>query len=108
MHVYARKHRSASHTHQNSGCVYNQDADLQNEFLMLKAKLFGFTHSNDETYAVYQSDKDIDKYAKAVASYFSGDHADSISLLNQLIDNNPKNRFDKVIILGKYFFTLIY
>jgi len=89
--------------HQNNSCAYNQNTNLQNEFLLLKAKLFGFTHSNDETYAVYQSDKDIDKYAKAVASYFSGNHEDSINLLNQLIDNNPKNPFFRELIGEIYF-----
>ena len=88
---------------QNNGCVFNQNTNLQNEFLLLKAKLFGFTHSNDETYAVYQSDKDIDKYAKAVASYLSGNHNESINLLNQLIDNNPKNPFFKELIGEIYF-----
>ena len=87
----------------NNDCRFNQNKNLQNEFLFLKAKLFGFTHSNDETYAVYQSDKDIDKYAKAVASYLSGNHNDSIDLLKQLIDNNPKNPFFKELIGEIYF-----
>ena len=88
---------------QNNNCVFNQNTNLQKEFLLLKAKLFGFTHSNDETYAVYQSDKDIDKYAKAVASYLSGNHDDSINLLNQLIINNPENPFFKELVGEIYF-----
>ena len=88
---------------QINGCVFNQNTDLQKEFLLLKAKLFGFTHSNDETYAVYQSNNDIDKYAKAVASYLSGNHDDSIKLLNQLIINSPNNPFYKELIGEIYF-----
>ena len=88
---------------QINGCVFNQNTDLQKEFLLLKAKLFGFTHSNDETYAVYQSNNDIDKYAKAVASYLSGNHDDSIKLLNQLINNSPNNPFYRELIGEIYF-----
>ena len=88
---------------QINNCEFNQNRDLQNEFLLLKAKLFGFTHSNDETYAVYKSEEDADKYAKAVANYLSGNHNDSISLLNQLIVNNPKNPFFKELIGEIYF-----
>ena len=88
---------------QYDGCEFSQDIDLQNEFLFLKAKLFGFTHSGEETYAVYQSNRDIDKYAKAVASYFSGNHDNSIVLLKELIKNNPKNPFFRELIGEIYF-----
>ena len=88
---------------QKNNCTFSQDKNLQNEFLLLKAKLFGFTHSNDETYAVYQNNGDIDKYAKAVASYLSGNHDDSINLLNELIINNPTNPFFKELIGEIYF-----
>ena len=87
----------------HNGCEFNQNIDLQNEFLMLKAKLFGFTHSSEETNAVYQSEEGIDKYARAVASYFSGNHDDSINLLNQLIEDNPKNPFFRELIGEIYF-----
>ena len=88
---------------QYNGCEFKQDRDLQEEFLFLKAKLFGFTHTGEETYAVYQSDKDIDKYAKAVASYFSGDHLNSINLLNELIAKNPENPFFRELVGEIYF-----
>ena len=88
---------------QNNGCVFNQSTDLQKDFELLKAKLFGFTHSKDETYAIYNSDKDIDKYAKAVASYLSGNHNNSINLLKQLIDSNPMNPYFRELIGEIYF-----
>ena len=88
---------------QSNECVFNQNTNLQKEFLLLKAKLFGFTHSSDETYAVYQSNEDTDKYAKAVASYLSGNHDYSIKLLNELIDDNPNNPFFKELIGEIYF-----
>ena len=88
---------------QYNECAFNQNANLQDDFLLLKAKLFGFTHSGDETNAVYQSDKDIDKYARAVASYFSGNHENSINLLDQLIKKNPENPFFRELIGEIYF-----
>ena len=88
---------------QYNECQYNKNLALQKEFLLLKAKLFGFSHSADETKAVYKSDEDIDKYAKAVSSYFSGDHDISINLLEQLILNNPENPFFRELIAEIYF-----
>ncbi len=88
---------------QYKDCDYNIDETLQNEFLFLKAKLFGFTHSGKETYAVYNSKNDTDKYAKAVASYFSGNHNDSLNFLDELIRNNPTNPFFRELIGEIYF-----
>jgi len=88
---------------QYNSCEFHQDIELQNEFLLLKAKLFGFSHSGDETRAVYKTEKDVDKYARAVASYFSGNHDDSINLLDQLINNNPENPFFRELIAEIYF-----
>ena len=88
---------------QYNRCEFNQNIDLQKEFLLLKAKLFGFSHSHDETNAVYQSGEDIDKYAKAVSSYFAGNHDISISLLNELIENSPDNPFFRELIAEIYF-----
>jgi len=84
-------------------CKYNKDVDLQKEFLLLKAKIFGFSHSADETRAIYKSDKDIDKYARAVASYLSGDHDNSINILEQLIANNPDNPYFRELIAEIHF-----
>ena len=88
---------------QYNKCQYNKNENLQKEFLLLKAKLFGFSHSSDETKAVYKTDKDIDKYARAVANYFSGDHDASINLLEQLITSNPSNPFFRELIAEIYF-----
>ena len=66
-------------------------------------ELFGFTHSGKETYAVYNSKNDTDKYAKAVASYFSGNHNDSLNFLDELIRNNPTNPFFRELIGEIYF-----
>ena len=83
---------------QHNGCKYSQNKSFQDEFEFIKAKLFGFTHNGNETFAVYNSDSDIDKYALAVANYFSGDHDNSIKLLNQLIESNPENPFFRELI----------
>ena len=88
---------------QYNKCQYNKDVDLQKKFLLLKAKIFGFSHNANETRAIYKSDKDIDKYARAVASYLSGDHDISINILEQLIANNPDNPYFRELIAEIHF-----
>ena len=88
---------------QFKNCEFNQNKDLQNEFLLLKAKLFGFTHNGNETIAIYHSNTSVDKYARAVASYFSGNHDYSIKLLSELIEDNPKNPFFRELIAEIFF-----
>ena len=46
----------------NEKCDYKIDEELKKRFDLVKAKLFGFTHSYDETRAVYNLDKNHIKY----------------------------------------------
>tara|TARA_Y200000002_G_scaffold361191_1_gene347062 strand:+ start:4399 stop:5748 length:1350 start_codon:yes stop_codon:yes gene_type:complete len=84
-------------------CDFEKNIELENRFNLLKAKLFGFTHSYQETEAVYKSSKIDDLYAKAVSSYMNGDIAKSIETLQKLIDENTKNPFFKELIAEIYF-----
>ncbi len=89
---------------QHYNCNHQSDEKLQNDFELVKAKLFGFTHSKNETNAVYNLDADTDKYATAVSSYLAGDHNDSISKLKNLIIENPDNPFFREL-LGEIYFS---
>ena len=102
--IFERKTWVASSLNQYNGCKYSRDENLQNEFDLLKAKIFGFTHSNNETRAVYNSNTVKDKYALAVTSYLSGDHDTSIELLKRLISENPNNPFFREL-LGEIYFS---
>tara|TARA_A100001011_G_C14302457_1_gene841469 strand:+ start:1701 stop:3050 length:1350 start_codon:yes stop_codon:yes gene_type:complete len=84
-------------------CNFKKDEALGIRFDLLKAKLFGFTHSYDETKAVYDSKENHDLYANAVSSYFNGDHKQSLENLKKLIENNNKNPFFKELIGEIYF-----
>ena len=85
-------------------CNFKKDEVLERRFNLLKAKLFGFTHSYDETKAVYSSKDDQDLYANAVSSYLNGDHKESTENLKTLIENNKNNPFFKELI-GEIFFV---
>tara|TARA_E500000178_G_scaffold304480_1_gene315300 strand:- start:130 stop:888 length:759 start_codon:yes stop_codon:yes gene_type:complete len=85
-------------------CNFKKDEVLERRFNLLKAKLFGFTHSYDETKAVYGSKDDQDLYANAVSSYLNGDHKKSTENLKTLIENNKNNPFFKELI-GEIFFV---
>ena len=89
---------------QYNGCEHDEDKNLQKEFKLLKAKLFGFTHKKNETLATYSATSDVDKYAIAVARYFSGEQDKSIELLIELIDGNSSNPFFREL-LGEIYFS---
>mgnify|MGYP001245452469 CR=1 FL=1 len=84
------------------GILNNSSIKMWREYFP-KAKIFGFSHNANETRAIYKSDKDIDKYARAVASYLSGDHDISINILEQLIANNPDNPYFRELIAEIHF-----
>jgi len=84
-------------------CDFEINKELEDRFNLLKAKLFGFTHSYDETKAVYSTNKNIDLYANAVSSYLNGDHDQSIKNLKLLIKENNNNPYFKELI-GEIFF----
>ena len=85
-------------------CNFKKDEVLERRFNLLRAKLFGFTHSYEETKAVYHSRDDQDLYANAVSSYLNGDHKQSTENLKKLIENNNKNPFFRELI-GEIFFV---
>ena len=88
----------------NSGkCDYEIDKELEKRFNLVKAKLFGFTHSYDETKAVYNLDNNQDLYANAVSNYLNGDHDQSTRQLKKLIKENNENPFFKELIGEIYF-----
>ena len=84
-------------------CNFVDDETLSKRFKMLRAKLHGFTHSYEETEAVYNSGNNTDLYANAVSSYFRGNHKKSIDNLKKLIVNEPTNPFYKELIGEIYY-----
>ena len=92
----------------NEKCNYEIDIELENRFNLIKAKLFGFTHSYDETKAVYNSNDNQDLYANAVSSYLNGEHNQSTKKLKKLIKENNENPFFKELIGEIYFMNQKY
>ena len=84
-------------------CDFQIDKELEKRFNLLKAKLFGFTHTYQETKAVYNSNDTQDLYANAVSSYLNGDHKQSRENLKKLIESDNKNPFFKELIGEIYF-----
>ena len=87
----------------NEKCNYEIDTELEKRFNLIKAKLFGFTHSYDETKAVYNLNNNQGLYANAVSSYLNGEHDKAIEYLEILIENNNINPFFKEIMGEIYF-----
>ncbi len=92
----------------NEKCNYVKDKVLEKRFNLLKAKLFGFTHSHAETKAVYNSNDNKDLYANAVSDYLNGDHEQSTENLKILINKNVNNPFFKELIGEIYFINQNY
>ena len=92
----------------NEECKYEKDKDLEKRYNLIKAKLFGFTHSYDETKAVYNSNNNQDLYANAVSSYLNGEHDQSTKILKKLIKENNENPFFKELIGEIYFMNQKY
>jgi len=84
-------------------CNYEIDRELEKRFNLIKAKLFGFTHSYDETKAVYKLNNNQGLYANAVSSYLNGEHDKAIEYLEILIENSNSNPFFKEIMGEIYF-----
>ena len=84
-------------------CNYKIDKELEKRFNLIKAKLFGFTHSYDETKAVYNLNNNQGLYANAVSNYLNGEHDQAIQYLEILIENDNINPFFKEI-LGEIYF----
>lgn len=84
-------------------CNFDSDELLDKRFNLLKAKIFGFTHSSKETDAVYNSSSNNDLYATAVSSYLKGDHDQSIKNLKKLISLDNQNPYFKELLAEIYF-----
>ncbi len=87
----------------NDKCNYEIDKRLEKRFNLLKAKLFGFTHSYNETRAVYSLDNNKGLYANAVSSYLNGELEQSTKALKKLIIENKENPYFKELIGEIYF-----
>ena len=88
----------------NEKCHFEIDKELEKRFNLIKAKLFGFTHSYHETKAVYNLNDDPGLYANAVSSYLNGEQNKAIEYLEILIEKNNINPFFKEI-MGEIYFT---
>ena len=88
----------------NKNCEYENNQFLQENFDLLKSKLIAFTHSRKEVKAIYDGKSDKDLYANAIISYLSGNHAESIEILNKLIDQEPNNPYFREL-LGEIYFA---
>ena len=89
-------------------CNFAINKELDKRYNLLKAKLFGFTHSYNETKAVYGSKDDQDLYANAVSNYLRGDHELSTRNLRKLIKKNSGNPYFKELIAELYFINQQY
>tara|TARA_X000000950_G_scaffold55227_2_gene66088 strand:+ start:3397 stop:4737 length:1341 start_codon:yes stop_codon:yes gene_type:complete len=92
----------------NPECNYEIDKELEKRFNLIKAKLFGFTHSYNETKAVYDLNDNQGLYANAVSSYLNGEHGKSTENLKRLIRENNENPFFKELIGEIYFINQKY
>ena len=88
----------------NKNCEYDNSLLLQEKFNLLKSKLIAFTHSKQEVKAIYDGDGNVDLYANAIISYLSGNHSDSIELLNKLINRESNNPFFREL-LGEIYYA---
>ena len=88
----------------NKNCEFENTQFLQEKFNLLKSKLIAFTHSKQEVYAIYSGESDVDLYANAIISYLSGNHSDSLVILDRLINREPSNPYFREL-LGEIYFA---
>ena len=88
----------------NKKCDYDNNQFLQKKFNLLKSKLIAFTHNKEEVKAIYNGESDVDLYANAIISYLSGNHLDSLEILNKLINREPNNPYFREL-LGEIYFA---
>ena len=87
----------------HDNCKFNIDHQMKKRFDLLKAKLYGFTHTHKETVSIYNTENEADLYATAVSNYFIGNHSISIKNLKRLIQLDQYNPFYKELIGEIYF-----
>ena len=88
----------------DKNCEFGNNQLLQKQFNLLKSKLIAFTHSEQEVKAIYNGESDKDLYANAIISYLSGNHTDSLKILNKLISREPNNPYFREL-LGEIYFA---
>ena len=88
----------------NKNCEFDDSRFLQEKFNLLKSKLTAFTHSKQEVITIYNGDSNVDLYANAIISYLSGNHSDSLEILNKLINREPNNPYFREL-LGEIYFA---
>ena len=89
----------------NKNCEFENNQSLQKNFDLLKSKLIAFTHSRKEVEAIYSGKSDKDLYANAIISYLSGNHSDSIEILNELINQEPNNPYFRELLGEIYYLS---
>ena len=89
----------------NKDCEFENNQFLQKNFDLLKSKLIAFTHSRKEVEAIYSGKSDKDLYANAIISYLSGNHSDSIEILNELINKEPNNPYFRELLGEIYYLS---
>ena len=89
----------------NKDCEFENNQSLQKNFDLLKSKLIAFTHSRKEVEAIYSGKSDKDLYANAIISYLSGNHSDSIEILNELINQEPNNPYFRELLGEIYYLS---
>ena len=88
----------------NKNCEFENTQFLQEKFNLLKSKLIAFTHSKQEVYAIYNGESNVDLYANAIISYLSGNHSESLVILDRLINQEPNNPYFREL-LGEIYFA---
>ena len=88
----------------NKKCKFKKTQFLQEKFNLLKSKLIAFTHNKNEVKAIYNGVSNVDLYANAIISYLSGNHTDSLEILNRLINQEPNNPYYREL-LGEIYFA---
>ena len=88
----------------NKNCEHKNNKFLQENFDLLKSKLVAFTHSKNEVKAIYSGKSAKDLYANAIISYLSGNHSESIEILNKLINQEPDNPYFREL-LGEIYYA---
>ena len=88
----------------NKKCNYDKEQSLQEKFDLVKSKLVAFTHSKQEVKAIYSGESNMDLYANAIISYLSGNHSESLEILNKLINRDPNNPYFREL-LGEIYFA---
>jgi len=71
---------------------YNFDQKFSDRFFFIKAKLFGFTENNNKELNKYLKN-DYYEYANSIILARKGELKKSLMILNNLINNHPKNIF---------------